>query len=209
MRTRVKICGLTRDEDARAAIAAGADALGFVFWPDSPRAVTAGLAAAIAPDVGVVARVGVFVNQDPDEIARTVRDARLNAVQLHGDERVEDFVRCGAPVIKAVTIESDDDVTRALAYPGHVTLLVDAGDRARRGGTGVVANWDFARRVAAVRPVMLAGGLNAGNIAEAIRRVRPWAIDVSSGVETSPGRKSAERIVALCQAVADADREEQ
>lgn len=208
MRTRVKICGIARDEDARAAVAAGVDALGFVFWASSPRAIAPGAAAELAAGApALVTRVGVFVDATPEQVSQAVRDARLDAVQLHGAERVEDYANCGAPLIKAVAVETDADVARALAYPAHVTVLVDASDRERRGGTGQLANWMLARRVAASRPIVLAGGLTEANVREAIRVVRPWAIDLSSGVESSPGRKSAEKIRAVVRAVAVADGE--
>lgn len=206
MRTRVKICGITRPEDAVAAVAAGADALGFVFWAKSPRVVAPAGAAAIAAMVpALVTRVGVFVNASPDEVRQVVRDARLDVVQLHGDERVQDYAACGAPLIKAIALEAESDVERALACPPQVTVLIDASDRARRGGTGQQADWTLARRVASARPVMLAGGLAPHNVGDAIRAVRPWAIDLSSGVESSPGRKDAALIRELFVAVASAD----
>jgi len=208
MRTRIKICGITRAEDAAAAIAAGADAIGFVFWPGSPRVVTAAAAAGIAREAPVVARVGVFVNAEPREVVAAVRIAGLSAVQLHGDEDVEAYAGCGAPLIKAIAVSSEADVERALALPAGVTVLVDAADDERRGGTGRRAHWALAARIAAARPVMLAGGLNADNVGVAIAKVHPWAVDVSSGVETRPGVKDARAIAAVCRAVAESDRGE-
>jgi phosphoribosylanthranilate isomerase len=208
MRTRVKICGITRAQAARAAVAAGADAVGFVFWKGSPRRVTPAQAARIGRVLpALVNRVGVFVNAAPSEVARVVRRARLHAIQLHGDEDPRDYARCGAAVIKAVALAGARDVTRAAGHARVATLLVDARDDVRRGGTGRTANWRLARRLARRGPILLAGGLNAANVGRAIRAVRPWAIDVSSGVETRPGRKSAVKIAALCAAVANADRE--
>lgn len=209
MRTRLKICGLTNDADARLAIGAGADALGFVFWPASPRAITPGDAASIAGDVPMIARVGVFVNASPDEVAGVVRVARLTAAQLHGEERVDRYARIGVPLIKAMSLENEADVTRALGLPNDVTVLIDAHDRTRRGGTGARANWSLARKVAEVRPILLAGGLAPENVAMAIREVRPWGVDVSSGVESQPGRKCAERLVALATAVRQAGEEDE
>jgi phosphoribosylanthranilate isomerase len=206
MRTRIKICGITRETDAQAAIAAGADAIGFVLWPASPRAITVDQAASIAQDVFVVARVGVFVDVPPATVASAVKAARLDAVQLHGDEHVEHYVHCGAPLIKAVTVTNDESIERALAIPSGVTLLVDAGDPTRRGGTGRVADWTLARRLAAERKIMLAGGLNSSNVARAIEEVQPWGVDVSSGVERAPGEKDAAAVAGFCQAVAAADR---
>ncbi len=206
MRTRVKICGITRAEDAAEAIAAGADALGFVLWPGSPRAMTAERAAAI-PTGAFVARVGVFVNASAGDVKRAVTEARLSAVQLHGDESALEYSNVGAPVIKAVALESNADVERTLALPAAVTVLIDTSDSVKRGGTGRNANWELARRVSEARPVILAGGLSASNVADAIEAVRPWGIDVSSGVEVSPGIKSGERLRELFAALAKAERE--
>lgn len=208
MRTRVKICGITRPADAALAVSAGADAIGFVLWPASPRAVTTEQVASIATGP-LVARVGVFVNAAPAEVSQAVRDARLSAVQLHGDEEVDVYARVGTAVIKAIALTSEQDVARALALPAEVTLLIDCADRERRGGTGNVANWALARQVSKTRPVVLAGGLSAANVADAIREVQPWGIDVSSGVESAPGIKSADRMRELFAAVNTAEREEQ
>jgi phosphoribosylanthranilate isomerase len=205
MRTRIKICGITRDEDARAAAAAGADAIGFVMWSESPRYVAPAIVAGIARDVPGVARVGVFVNAAPEVVARTVREAGLTAVQLHGDETVAEYRGCGAPVIKAVTLEAEDDVGRAAELPADVTVLVDASDPVRRGGTGRIVSWSLAAELARRRPVLLAGGLSPANVAEAIDRVHPWGVDVSSGVEHAPGVKDAVAIRELCLRVAAVD----
>jgi phosphoribosylanthranilate isomerase len=210
-RTRVKICGITRPQDAEAAVAAGADALGFVFWPNSPRAVTARTAAGIGAGVPpLVTRVGVFVNMAPADVAAIVREARLDAIQLHGEERPAeygDYEACGAPLIRAFSLEHDADVARALGCAAGVTPLIDALDRERRGGTGRAANWPLAHRVSHARPIILAGGLAPDTVADAIRAVRPWAVDVSSGVEVLPGIKDPARIHAFLAAVAAADRE--
>lgn len=205
MRTRVKICGITRDEDARAAAAAGADAIGFVLWPGSPRSIGVDSAAALAGDLPVVARVGVFVDASTDEVAAAVKAARLTAVQLHGDEDATGYRACGAPVIKAITLETGNDVDRAANLPDEVTVLVDASDPIRRGGTGRTVSWSLAAALARRRPILLAGGLTPANVADALDQVRPWGIDVSSGVERAPGVKDAEAIRALCVAVARAD----
>jgi phosphoribosylanthranilate isomerase len=210
VRTRVKICGITRAQDAMAAVRAGADALGFVMWPGSPRQVTPAQALAIARDVpALVTRVGVFVDETPRAVAAAVRAAGLHAVQLHGDEDPERYRSCGATLIKAVSLVDAADVARALASADDVTLLVDARDIVRRGGTGRLANWSLARTLARARPILLAGGLDAGNVGAAIRAVRPWGVDVSSGVETAPGRKSTRKITALMARIAKADREGQ
>ena len=208
MRTRVKICGITRDEDARAAARFGADALGFVFWPKSPRAISPAIAGAIGVAVPrLVTRVGVFVNAKPSEVARAVRIARLDVVQLHGDERPEKYAKCGAGVVKAVSLMTRDDVQCALDYAPEITLLVDVRDPVKRGGTGRRPDWVLARMLAYRRPILLAGGLDAASVGDAIRQVSPWGLDVSSGVETRPGIKSAQKIAAVCAAVAEADEE--
>jgi phosphoribosylanthranilate isomerase len=208
MRTRVKICGITRAQDARAAVRAGADAIGFVFWPGSPRRVSLTRARAIGRLLPpFVTRVGVFVNAAPADVARAVRQAGLDAVQLHGDENPRAYRSCGAAVIKAVSLEGPADVVRAARYPRDVAVLVDAKDHERRGGTGQVSNWTLARRLARLRPILLAGGLRDANVAQAIRAVRPWGVDLSSGVETAPGIKSARKISAVLARVAGADQE--
>ena len=201
MRTRVKICGITRAEDAGFAVAAGADAIGFVFWDRSPRAVTPAQAASIWIAGALVARVGVFVTESPATVRDVVRDARLTAVQLHGDEQVDDYATCGAPLIKAVSLSDASAVSKASALPAHVTVLVDAADAVKRGGTGQLANWALAAELAGTRPIILAGGLNPVNVGDAIRQIRPWAIDVSSGVESEPGLKSQASLTQLFGAV--------
>lgn len=201
-RTRVKICGLTRAEDAHLAVALGADAVGFVLWSKSPRVVAPGRAAAIARSLpAFVTRVGVFVNASPDDVRRDVAEIGLDVAQLHGDEPVADYVDVAGRVVKVVSLGEDADVQSAVALPAEVTVLVDVVDRERRGGTGERADWTRAARVARARPVILAGGLTAGDVGDAIRRVRPWAIDVSSGVEDRPGIKSADKLRALFAAV--------
>jgi phosphoribosylanthranilate isomerase len=204
--TRVKICGLTRLEDAELAVALGADALGFVFWPNSPRRMTpeaaGGITRALPP---FPARVGVFVNAPLDEIARAVDVAGLSAVQLHGDERPADYAALRRPLIKAVPL-GDDEPAVLESLPPDVVALVDAADP-RRGGTGRTADWARAARAAARRRIMLAGGLTPENVGTAIRAVRPWAVDVSSGVEARPGVKDPGRMRAFFTAVRQAERE--
>jgi len=202
MTPRIKVCGITRVEDAAAAAELGAAAVGFVFWPRSPRRIpieTAREIGGILPPF--VARIGVFVDMPADDVVRIVDDARLDGVQLHGDEKTDQYRKLKARLIKAVTLGSDTDVMAAATLPAHVTVLVDATDRVRRGGTGRVADWTNAAALAAQRPIILAGGLTAANVGDAIRQVRPWAVDVSSGVESAPGVKSRERLEAFFAAV--------
>ena len=199
---RVKVCGLTRLDDARTAVSLGASALGFVFWPRSPRAARPGTARAISRALpALVSRVGVFVNQSVDEVWTIVDDAGLDVVQLHGDEAPGAFLDLGVRVIKAIALDDAASVEEALRYPPDVSLLVDANDKQRRGGTGRLANWDLAAQLAAERPIILAGGLTSDNVAAAVDHVRPWAVDVSSGVESAPGIKDPERVKAFFTAL--------
>jgi len=204
-RPRVKICGLTRAEDAELAVALGADAIGFVFWPKSPRHIERADARAIASRLGAfVTRVGVFVDASPDDVSATVRDVGLDVVQLHGDENVADYAGVPARLVKAVALGDEKSVETAIQLPPAVMPLADAFDAVRRGGTGQLAHWPHAARVALRRPLVLAGGLRPENIRDAIRTVRPWGVDVSSGVEDAPGLKSPERLRQLFAAVAAA-----
>jgi phosphoribosylanthranilate isomerase len=206
---RVKICGLTRHEDAAIAVDLGADAIGFVFWLKSPRAVTPHAVRSIVDRLpAFVTRVGVFVDASPAEVVETVLAAGLDAVQLHGDEQFEDYRTVGARLIRGVALDDDEAADRAALWPRDVTPLVDAADRERRGGTGQLADWTRAATLAAKRPILLAGGITAENVTDAVRRVRPWAIDVSSGVEKAPGIKSSERMQQLFKAIARVRAEE-
>jgi phosphoribosylanthranilate isomerase len=209
-RPRVKVCGITRREDAALAVALGADALGFIFWSKSPRAIEPAVARAVhAALPPLVSRVGVFVNASPTDVAEVVRTAGHDVVQLHGDEPAESYAGVGARVMKVASLETEVDVARVIAWPEAVTPLVDAVDRERRGGTGRVADWVLAARVAAARPMLLAGGLNPANVGEALARVRPWGVDVSSGVEDAPGIKNPARLRAFFESLAAAPGEDQ
>lgn len=205
-RVRVKMCGMTRVEDAAAAVAVGADALGFVFWPKSPRVLTAEAARAITRTVpAMIPRVGVFVNAPVEEIGDAIDEAELTAAQLHGTEPVDAFDALGVPRVKAVRLDSRESVDDAIALPAHVLVLVDALDTVRMGGTGTVADWTLAASLAARRPIVLAGGLNAENVGDAIASVKPWGVDVSSGIEQSPGVKDVSRMRAFMTAVRAAE----
>lgn len=199
----VKICGITRVEDAEAAVAMGAGALGFVFWPESPRFVDPDRARAIVAALPpFVAAVGVFVNQSSEYVNLVASVARLAVVQLHGDEPPAFADSVARPVVKVIAVEGVGADVSMAGWPPRVTLLIDAHDAARRGGTGRPVDWDAAARIARSRRALLAGGLHAGNVGEAIARVRPFGIDVSSGVERSPGVKDHSRLRALFDAVA-------
>ncbi len=196
----VKICGITRAEDATLAVELGASAVGFVFWPGSPRFVEPARARAIVRQLPpFVAAVGVFVDQRLDHVTAVVEQVGLTAVQLHGDERPEDASRLGVRVIKAVAGRAA--IAESERWPASLMPLVDAAAPSRRGGTGRLADWTAAAQLAARRPTALAGGLTAENVELAIRTVRPAAIDVSSGVESAPGVKDPVRMRTFFAAV--------
>jgi phosphoribosylanthranilate isomerase len=198
----IKICGITRLEDAEAAVDAGASALGFVCWPESPRFVDPYRARAIVQSLPpFVTAVGVFVNQPTEYLASVASLVHLGAVQMHGDETVDDALAVRRPVIKALTLEDASRADRLNAWPARVTVLLDVHDPVRRGGTGRTIDWAAAAAIASGRRIVLAGGLSPDNVAEAVARVRPFGIDVSSGVESSPGRKDHGRLRALFEAL--------
>ena len=195
----VKICGITREEDAIAAVDCGASAVGFILWRGSPRFVEPTRAGAIVRTLPpFVTPVGVFVNESPETMNAIADEIGLGAVQLHGDEVPATAAAMRRPVVKALGGAALD---RAAEWPGRVTLLVDADDRARRGGTGARADWTAAARLAGGRRVLLAGGITSENVAEALEAVRPFGIDVSSGVESAPGIKDHGRMRLLFEAV--------
>ena len=202
---RVKVCGVTRPGDAARAVELGAAAIGMIFWPGSPRAIDVATARAIAREVPpLIATVGVFVDEDPAAIARVADAVPLAVVQLHGDEPPDVLAQLARPVIKAMAPSAPGAEARAARWPAWVTLLLDAHDPGRRGGTGQTADWTIAAAWAHRRRVVLSGGLHAGNVREAIARVQPWAVDVASGVESAPGVKDAARLSAFFHAVAAA-----
>jgi phosphoribosylanthranilate isomerase len=200
----VKICGITRAADAAAAVDCGASAIGFIFWPKSPRYIEPSRARAIARTLpAFVTPVGVFVNATADEVNAAADAAQLGAVQLHGDETPAILTALNRPVVKAL---GRIDAEAVDAWPPQVRLLVDADDRERRGGTGSRADWVAAADLARRRPIVLAGGLTPANVGEAVERVHPFGIDVSSGVEDAPGVKNADKIRALFEALRDVTR---
>jgi phosphoribosylanthranilate isomerase len=197
----VKICGITRLDDAEAAVAAGAGAIGFVFWPESPRFIDPYRARAIRCRLPpFVTAVGVFVNQPLEHVIGVASLVRLGAVQLHGDESSEYASRISTPVMKAVPV-GVPGIDPTAAWPAEMTLLLDVHDPVKRGGTGRRIDWAAARQVATARRVLLAGGLTPDNVAEAVAQVRPFGIDVSSGVERAPGVKDHQRLRALFEAM--------
>src|SRR5512147_1110044 len=197
---RVKICGITRLEDALAAAELGADALGFNLWPGSRRCVRPEVAREIAACLPhFVTAVGVFVNQPPEEVRRLAAAAGVAALQLHGDEPPADCEGLGLPVIKSFRIAGPADLAALADYPSAAAVLLDSRTEGF-GGSGRAFDWELARRAPGRRPVILAGGLTAENVAEAVRAVRPWAVDVASGVESSPGVKDRERMARFLRA---------
>lgn len=207
---RVKVCGITNPEDAQAAVEAGAHALGFVFYPDSPRYVAPERAASIISGLPpFVTAVGVFVNRSRREVERVAEQACLHAVQLHGDESPQDCVGYRIPVIKAFRPESAHSLPDIALYPVSAVLM-DAHVPGIWGGSGKTLDWHcLARHLESVSPtvrarLILAGGLTARNVAEAVQIVKPFAVDVSSGVEVSPGKKSHTLMKELIHALHDA-----
>ena len=216
MRTRIKICGLTREEDVQAVVAAGADAIGFVFYPKSPRYVTPERAAELIRSVPpFITTVGLFVNATPDEVAAIVRVAPLSLIQLHGDETVDQAAAiaaaAGRQYMKVFRVKPDTLPHELLEYaqanraasPLFTSLLLDTYVDAY-GGAGKVFDWSLIPEELAPR-VVLSGGLSVHNATDAVVRVRPYAVDISSGVEASRGIKDASRVRAFIAAVQDAD----
>ena len=199
----VKICGITRVDDALAAVGAGAGALGFIFWPGSPRFIdpfrARKIVSALPP---FITAVGVFVNQPLEYVNGVASLVRLGAVQLHGDETTGFASAITVPIIKAIPLAAAGEAAVA-EWPAATTLLLDVHDPVKRGGTGRTIDWTGAAAVAARRNVLLAGGLTPDNVADAVARVRPFGIDVSSGVERAPGIKDHQRLRALFEALHD------
>lgn len=188
----VKICGITRAEDAGLAVELGASAIGLIFWPGSQRYIEPAAAKKIVRSLASdVAAVGVFVDQPVDEISRIADEVGLAAVQLHGDESPDYCGQIRQRLIKAIRLNGPYPINE---YGRDILILLDANDRDRRGGTGRTIDWVVASGVAEMRPTILSGGLNPENVAQAVATVRPYGIDVSSGVESAPGIKDAARL---------------
>jgi phosphoribosylanthranilate isomerase len=203
-RVKIKICGLTRAEDVQTAVRAGADAIGFVFTA-SPRRISIDKAielSAYVPD-GVL-RVGLFLDQDRSEIELVTRSVPLDILQFHGNETEQECSHFKLPWLKAVAMENAESVKQAEQhFPGAAGLLLDSHSKGKRGGSGRLFDWSLSSRVE--KPVWLAGGLNADNVTMAIQTVRPYAVDVSSGVESEPGIKNPSRLKAFVKAVRQAE----
>lgn len=205
--TRIKICGLTREADLDAAVAAGADAIGFVFYAKSPRYVTPARAAELARRLPpFVTPVGLFVNASDAELAECVQVLPNMLLQFHGDETPADCERAGRPYLRAARITAGFDLLNfAFQFSGAQALLLDAHVDGY-GGSGKVFDWSLIPKNVN-SPLVLSGGLNVGNVATGMRQVRPWAVDVSSGVEVSKGIKDAALIQQFCDAVRAADQQ--
>ena len=207
-RTRIKICGITRAQDLDAAVRAGADAIGFVFYPPSPRCLPPGAAAALARRVPpFVVRVGLFVNAEPSNVRATLASVPIDLLQFHGDEDAAYCEQFGLPYLKAARVKPngtrDDLLEFARAFPTAQGLLLDAWVEAY-GGAGQSFDWSVIPAELPL-PMILSGGLHAGNVAEAVVKSRPWAVDVSSGVELTKGIKDVDKIAAFMAAVRKAD----
>lgn len=202
MPAHVKICGITSPRDALLAARSGASAVGLVFWPPSPRFVDRAMARRIVEVLpSFVVRVGVFVDQSLDTITRTADDVGLDVIQLHGSEPPALVPCLPRRAVKAIRVGSDSVLDEVRRY-GGAGILLDTKDDARPGGTGRVFDWSTAQQVRSrVSFLVLAGGLTPDNVADAIRIVGPDAVDVSSGVESEPGRKDPKKLVAFMKAV--------
>jgi phosphoribosylanthranilate isomerase len=201
MPVKVKICGVTNLADGLAAAEAGADVLGFVFYDQSPRSISveavAGLIAQLPP---FVMKAGVFVNASEELVLRAIRECGLNLLQFHGDEPPDYCLQFGLMSMKAFRIRDAASLEALHNYPTDAWLL-DAYSPGKPGGTGETFNWDLAFEARNWgRPIFLAGGLTAGNVAEAVRRAQPYGVDVSSGVEAAPGKKDHAKVRAFIQA---------
>lgn len=218
--THIKICGITTLKDALAAIEAGADMLGFNFYIKSPRYLTPErcqeITTVLQKDFSHITLVGVFVNSAVSEIRTILEIARLDLAQLHGDETPEMLAELGQRAYKAIRLktepgtdfEADEPITSAIRFSGSESvtssapaLLVDAAVKGVYGGSGMVADWSAAAKLSKRFPLLLAGGLTPENVSEAVRQVRPWGVDVASGVESSPGVKNAEKMKAFVHAI--------
>ena len=205
MSVTVKICGITSEVDAQAAVDAGADAIGFMFYEESPRFVTIEQAKSISDTLPPhIMRVGVFVNADEAFINRALNECLLNILQFHGDETPEDCGRFPIMTLKAFRVQGPETLEHMQDYQ-TAGFLLDAYTKDALGGTGVTFNWDLAVQAQKFRrPIFLGGGLTPDNVAEAVQKVEPFAVDVSSGVESEPGKKDTLKMRAFVEAAKSA-----
>jgi len=209
LRTRIKFCGITRTEDAAAAVSLGVDALGFVLVPASPRSIAADAAAAIRRTVPpLVSTVALFRNAEAAFVREALKVLKPDIAQFHGDEDVAFCESFGIPYFKAVAMADPQDLPKlAKTFASASALLLDGHDAKSMGGSGKTFDWSRVQPVN--KPLVLAGGLKPGNVAEGIAQARPYAVDVSSGIEASPGIKDSEKMRAFVLAVRRADQEQQ
>ena len=205
MRTRVKICGITRAQDALEAVKQGADAIGLVFYPKSPRNVSAAQAAEIVSQIpAFVTVVGLFVDAEPAFIQEVISSVKLDLLQFHGDETPSACRQYSRPYMKAIRVKNGTNLVQYAAdYADARALLLDAFAEGIPGGTGLVFDWSLIPQNLPL-PIVLAGGLNAENVGVAIEQVRPYAVDVSGGVEASKGIKDAAKMAAFMRGVSNA-----
>jgi len=198
---KVKICGITNLEDAQAAVDAGADALGFLFYRHSPRYVPPKVVREVVAELPpFILPVGVFVNEEVNVVRDVMDECGLAIAQLHGDETVAYCESLGRPVLRGIRLRDRSSFLAMAEYKGRAQVrgfVVDAFSEAAYGGTGRVADWHLAAEAARTLPILLAGGLTPLNVAEAVRTVRPYGVDVSSGVESSPGKKDQAKLKAF------------
>jgi phosphoribosylanthranilate isomerase len=208
-RTRIKVCGITCQEDARAAVAAGADGLGFIFVEQSPRLVEPDMVRAITGELPpFVSRVGVFRDEEIEVVQEIIQYCRLTLVQLHGSESAEYCRKISCQVIKSFAMRADSSQEELAPYADAVSgFLLDTYHKYMAGGSGTAFDWKLVGQVKPPGPVILAGGLTPENVGEAIRQVKPYAVDVNSGVEYQPGRKDADKLKRFVRAVRKADEQ--
>jgi phosphoribosylanthranilate isomerase len=205
LRTRIKICGITRLEDAKASVRAGCDALGFVFYKESPRYIALDAFKVIVKELPpFVTKTGLFVNADPAEIEEAIQSGLVNVLQFHGDETPDFCRQFNFPYIKAVAVSSSVDLIQyAKDFHDAEALLLDAYHEHLKGGTGQTFDWNLIPQSLS-KPIVLAGGLTVDNVKEAIKKVKPYAVDVSGGVEESKGIKNSLKIQAFIKETQDA-----
>lgn len=205
MPIKIKICGITNAADAHKAAEFGADALGFVFYPQSPRAIEPDAAKRIIGALPpFMLSVGVFVNQPEDTVRRIVDTCGLALAQIHGDESAAYCESLGRPVLRAIRLKDRKSFLALAEYKGRMGVrgfVVDAFSQEAYGGTGQTVDWSLAAEAAKAAPILLAGGLTPENVQEAITQVNPYGVDVSSGVEASPGKKDHQKLHDFIQAV--------
>lgn len=207
-RTRLKICGITRPQDAMAVVQAGADAIGLVFYAPSPRAVDIAMAQAVVAAVPAFVTVtALFVNPSADEVQKVLDSVRIDLIQFHGDEEDDFCSQFNRPYIKAIRVrQASDVVASCLRFPGALAVLLDSYKPGVPGGTGETFDWSLVPDEL-TKPIILAGGLTIANVASAIRQVRPFAVDVSGGVEADKGIKDPGKITAFADEVYRVDQE--